>query len=362
MTKKEKIHVLPLVVLVSLFVVAALVIGIGMTSQSFYPGAVSDLATTSSNGTVCTMPLGRNYDRCKDIGGDNVENSTQYKDTTSGKTVYGCKGNEGSGGGVSLCSGTTYDGCKKNPTSEDIDKLKKYYGTSSDGEVDTTTQYYTDVRNIMMKATQQIQKMVDSGYFRCLKKNGVTPAVMFDQDDTIWSTWYEDNQAKFKYDGTLFNRIANKNYMPTITPVVTFIKYLNSVGAKPIFVTGRPATGTVKLEDGTTVSLVDITSRQLSAIPLKKGTDYWGGNDVGDGNEVQSKNGVFMHSAADTRTGKGSNASVYKETTRCWIENNPDKMGGNYKFVMSVGDQWSDSNGNCAGVRVKLPNAMYYLP
>jgi len=95
---------------------------------------------------------------------------------------------------------------------------------------------------------------------------------------------------------------------------------------------------------------------------LTKGTHYWGGSDVGDGNEVQSKNGVFMHSAADTRTGKGSNASVYKETTRCWIENNPGKMGGTYKFVMSVGDQWSDSNGKCAGFRVKLPNAMYYLP
>jgi hypothetical protein len=31
------------------------------------------------------------------------------------------------------------------------------------------------------------------------------------------------------------------------------------------------------------------------------------------------------------------------------------------KFVLSIGDQWSDSNGRCSGLKVKLPNPMYYL-
>ena len=351
----KKVYILPLIILVTLFLVGG---------AAYYIMRDKTRAEAEVGGACVTPDLSK-IPRCQDIGGDDMSRASTYKDATTGTTVQGCKGNEGSGKDVSLCSGSGNDSiCKVTP--DKIKALSTYYGKSSKGEVEsltpsgTTVQYYKDVQTIMSKAKQKIQNMVKSGYFACLKKNGVTPAVMFDQDDTIWSTWFEDNETKFKYDGDLFNKIANQNWMPTITPVVDFIKYLNTVGAKPIFVTGRPANGTVKLDDGTSVTLVDITSHQLDHIPLTKGTDYWGGDDVGDGNEVQSKNGVFMHSGDDTR--KKGGASVYKELTRCWIEKNPSKMGGQFKIVMSVGDQWSDSNGNCAGIRVKLPNAMYYLP
>ena len=347
MSNKKNVYILPLIILVTLFLVG------GAAYYTMHEGGAPSLfppppspASGPLRGSNCVTPDLSKIPRCQDIGGDDMSKASTYKDATTGTTVQGCKGNEGSGKDVSLCSGSGNDSiCKV--TTDKINKLKTYYGKSSSGEVDNSTQYYKDVQTIMSKAKQKIQNMVKSGYFACLKNKGVTPAVMFDQDDTIWSTWYEDNVTKFKYDGDMFNKIANKKFMPTITPVFKFINYLNSVGAKPIFVTGRPANAL----------LAKITSHQLDNIPLTKGTDYWGGDDVGDGNKVQSKNGVFMHSG----DGKGA-ASVYKELTRCWIQKNPSKMGGQYKFVMSVGDQWSDSNGNCAGIRVKLPNAMYYLP
>ena len=182
---------------------------------------------------------------------------------------------------------------------------------------------------------------------------GILPAVMFDLDDTIWNSYQQSSQANFAYDAGSFTKMAGTNQMPTITPVVALLRSLKFQGIVPIFVTGRSATATQ----------VANTQLQLNNIPLFPNWDFWvPPQDVSNGKEVQSKSGVFMHN----KIHKNSYASVYKANTRCWIENNSGPgtvIGGNQiKFIMSIGDQWSDSNGDCAGIRVKLPNPLYYVP
>ena len=280
-----------------------------------------------------------NTSRCVNVGGDKGPFST-YNDPTSKKSVQGCTGNKGLGGENALCPGTSSTvGCVKTPAA--ISKLKKYYGNTNSRAVDTTSQYYLDISNVISQAEVQLNNVIQNGCIRRYLNMGILPAVMFDLDDTIWTSYDQDAQA------------ASENKMPTINPVVEFLRSLKFQGIVPIFVTGRSATTTQ----------VATTQLQLNNIPLFPNWDFWvPPQDVGNGKEVQSKSGVFMHN----ETHKKSYSSVYKANTRCWIENNSGPgtvIGGNQiKFIMSIGDQWSDSNGDCAGIRVKLPNPLYYVP
>jgi len=143
--------------------------------------------------------------------------------------------------------------------------------------------------------------------------------------------------------------------MATIEQTVKFLQKITQEGAIAILVTGRSATDR---------SQADFTKIQLDAINGLAG-NYWKVPNVNQG-QVQALNGVFMHGGGNTRAKSSNkwNASTYKQATRCWIEQNLNYPGNGYpiKFVMSIGDQWSDSNGKCSGIRVKLPNPMYYIP
>lgn len=296
--------------------------------------------------------------RCQSVGGDQNDYTT-YRDEGAGEMINGCKAEEGPGGKLGLCKGTSMSSCKDITSDKKAQEdLKAYLGEPASGVLAKDTPYFQDVSNIMAQATKEIGKLTESGCISNFLANGVQPAVMFDQDDTIWSTWYEDVTAKYHYDADVFRKVAEATQMPTIDPVVDFLRGLRSKGIIAIFITGRPAKD----------PQVEMTLKQLAHIPLFPSRDYWVPcADVGDGGEVQSRSGIFMHSGSDTRTGKGSTASVYKQKSRCWIESNSGPgsvIGGErkIKFIMSVGDQWSDSNGKCAGIRVKLPNPMYYLP
>lgn len=70
-----------------------------------------------------------------------------------------------------------------------------------------------------------------------------------------------------------------------------------------------------------------------------------------------------MHKGKDTHSGEGVTATVFQETnTRRYIEHNGLPGLGKVKFIASMGDQWSDSNGGNSGFQIKLPNPMYFLP
>ncbi|KAJ7961051.1 putative Acid phosphatase 1 [Quillaja saponaria] len=56
-------------------------------------------------------------------------------------------------------------------------------------------------------------------------------------------------------------------------------------------------------------------------------------------------------------TYKGKSAVIYKSEIRKQIE------GEGYRIWGNVGDQWSDLQGDCLGIRTfKLPNPMYFVP
>ena len=52
----------------------------------------------------------------------------------------------------------------------------------------------------------------------------------------------------------------------------------------------------------------------------------------------------------------GCSTTQYKSGTRRHIES------GGYQILADFGDQYSDLLGGHAGVKVKIPNPMYYIP
>lgn len=303
--------------------------------------------------------LGKN-NRCDDIGGSlNTIDSNPVNDPAL--TIYGCAGIQGKGGNLALCEGiSACDGCTSD--SEIVGKIQKYYGNTNVDTIDVKSSYYKDVEKIMHETTKHVNNMISNGYIGNLHKDNIQPSVMFDLDDTIWCTMgmRKNFDPPFKFDAQKFNDGAKKNQMVPIDAVVTFINFLNLNGIMAIFVTGRAS------------DTNDITKTQVEKI--FSGDQYWNGTDINSEYTIRindpvkldyktkiiSRDGVFFHDKDEGDTNQGA-ATLYKITARKYIE---DKGLDNQKikFIMSVGDQWSDSNGDSSGIKIKLPNPMYYIP
>ena len=48
-------------------------------------------------------------------------------------------------------------------------------------------------------------------------------------------------------------------------------------------------------------------------------------------------------------------AKEFKSSKRVWLTEQ------NYEIVGTVGDQWSDLEGECHGIQVKIPNYLYLI-
>lgn len=335
----------------------------------------------------CSTVVGGNCDsldkwkmsteRCQDIGGDSVnpKSSTFY-------TKYGgCMGNKGTAGDISLCPGEGGKCALQNDQAQQ-NKIRAYYGKTDIYKVDENSQYYKDVSKIMKNALDMLEK--NKACICSMLSQGIQPLASFDLDDTVWNTY---GAMQLKFDQKKFDDAALASKFPPIQPVVDFIKKIREMGILPVFITGRASTPAVVNE---TLKEMDAFSKLTG---LVRGYHYWYGDDVSGDNSnhpayapgrdnsevVRSNGGIFMHDPADVEkavgkgaprpanqpdsgaSGKSLAASLYKSTTRCWIQRN-GLSGMKVHFVISVGDQWSDSNGRCSGVKVKLPNPMYYLP
>lgn len=238
-------------------------------------------------------------------------------------------------------------------------KLSSYYGNTNFNYIDTESNYYKDVEKTIEIAKDKLKNhpLLQS---HDVAKGLIRPAIMFDLDDTIWSTYPQSMNVQYCYDYDDFNQKGHSRDMPPIWPVIHFLRWCAKYGILAICVTGRAANK----------NQADMTSSQIAHLGLVPGRDYFAGL-VGDvplqkynGIPIQSIRGVFMNAGKDTRNTEAHvSATDYKIATRCWIQKHGlPGYNQQIRFIASIGDQFSDSNGSCSGLKIKLPNPQYFLP
>ncbi len=243
-----------------------------------------------------------------------------------------------------------------------VTNIKSYYGNTTGTQVDPSSAYYKDLVSVSTSAKSYIQTLASNGTLNHLRSQGVTPLISSDMDDTIWNTFAESLSEGFCFNSESFDEYSFDRKFAPVTPALDVLHFARNLGVVPVFITGRAAIQEQNF----------LTQRQLTGpgFNLRGGVDYWGGpagwagkkgHDLGNGKIVQSINGVFFHLGKNTRTGKGTTASEYKNVTRKLIEDHGLPGIGKVKFICSQGDQWSDS-GVAGGKRIKYPNATYFLP
>jgi len=146
---------------------------------------------------------------------------------------------------------------------------------------------------------------------------------VFDVDETTLSGYSEMQSIGFGFVPQLNNDWIMKSNAPAIPQSLALYKQLVAAGFRIVFLTGRK--------------------------------DYQ--------NEATALNlrlqGYTQFEQLITRTPAEYNltATVYKSNRRTQLT----QLAG-YNIVGCVGDQWSDLNGPYTGMKVKLPNYIYYLP
>jgi predicted secreted acid phosphatase len=174
--------------------------------------------------------------------------------------------------------------------------------------------YERDVSNV----DAHLKSYVDAR----LKQGVRKPAVVFDIDDTMLSSYAYERAYNFAYTERTWSQWERADRFPPIEPTLQLARYLTGQHVAVFYVTGRREPGRA------------ITQHELTAagypMPIA----------------------LYLRPASDT----AASVIPYKSRTRAAIE----RQG--YDILASIGDQWSDLRGGYADQLYKLPNPMYYLP
>jgi hypothetical protein len=216
-------------------------------------------------------------------------------------------------------------------------QIKAYYGSVPAtlpvvGDVtlpSPTSNYAHEVEGIASRSESLLKVAI-----RPLQRAHVKPALIFDVDDTTLNTYDYEIAQQFGYTPASNAVFVNAGAFPAVFGMPELVNWAGSHGYTVFFITGRPEAQRAA------------TSANLSAVgynvPLDTAHLYL----------KQPTPPSYLHcAAAPTCT-----TIEYKSGTRAHIES----MG--YRIVADFGDQFSDLKGGHAGVQVKLPNPMYYLP
>ena len=172
------------------------------------------------------------------------------------------------------------------------------------------------------KFDQELCKVIEGAKEKFSKINfGENSAVIFDVDETVLDNYGLAEQMGFGYVYELNKKWNAEMKAPAIKPVKELYDLLLSKGAKIIFLTGRnfpeyEATYENLKQAGYTVFDTLITQ-------------------IGDEKKIK--------------------AQEFKSSKRVWLT----KQG--YEIVGTVGDQWSDLEGDYHGIQVKIPNYLYLI-
>lgn len=183
-------------------------------------------------------------------------------------------------------------------TAKDI--VKVYYESGN---------YDEEMSEIIEKAKEKFSKIE-------IKNNS---AVIFDVDDTALSNYEISKRLDYGYDFKIIQEWVLSEKLPAIKQTKELYDFLKSKNVKLIFLTGR------NFEE------YDATYKNL----ISQG--YTGFDSLIVRNKEQKK----------------TKAQTFKSNVREALT----KSG--YKIIGTIGDQWTDLNGQYSGIQIKLPNYLY---
>jgi predicted secreted acid phosphatase len=192
---------------------------------------------------------------------------------------------------------------KEPPAPAPPDQITAYYESGA---------YAADLKKATDGATKSLKAQ--------LKKKPKKPAIVFDIDDTLESTY--DCAKRSNFDRTAITVCQAQFDQQPIKPVWALLKLAQKNKVAVYVITGRPE----GLEQG--------TRDQLKKDGLK-----------GKYTLIMRPNDEF-----------GQPAQPYKAAERKEVQKKK------FKILVNIGDQASDLDGGYAVKRVKVPNPMYFTP
>jgi acid phosphatase len=155
------------------------------------------------------------------------------------------------------------------------------------------------------------------------RKPGEKLAIVFDIDETVLSNWPEIAKLNMGFYQPLEDEWERSEKAEAIPGSVALYKQAVAAGVPVFFITGRPEA----MRDVTAANLRDQGMTEWKSLVLRS-------------KEEQDETAV-----------------VYKSSERRKI------VAQGYTLIMSIGDQWSDLQGEPhAEISVKLPNPFYFIP
>jgi predicted secreted acid phosphatase len=230
---------------------------------------------------------------------------------------------------------TPVDGNKELNVNVLEDQVEHYYGSASAtypgvGAVtvsSSTSNYAKQMKQIVTAAEAYLAQAA-----RHYHGQG-KPAVVFDIDDTLLSTYDYTLAEQFGYTSASNLVWVDDAAFPAVFSMPELVTFAAKHGYSIYYITGRP-------QSQTAATIKDLTSAGYAApaaghLFLKPATPP-----------------SYLHCAA----APACTTIEYKSGTRKYISS----LGNT--IVADFGDQYSDLLGGDAGHQVKLPNPMYYLP
>lgn len=195
-------------------------------------------------------------------------------------------------------------GCKDEPMnlSTARKQVKEYYESGK----------YNEELNLIIENAKDEFEKID------FKENSV---VIFDVDETALDNYELAKSMGFGYVYKMNKEWNAEMKSPALAPVKELYDFLRSKGAKIIFLTGR------------NFPEYEVTFQNLK----KEGYTVFDTLITQIGDETKMK------------------AQDFKSAKRVWLT----EQG--YEIIGTVGDQWSDLEGQFHGIQVKIPNYLYLV-
>lgn len=169
---------------------------------------------------------------------------------------------------------------------------------------------------------EELQRSVSKGETEIILPSSGKAAIVFDVDETSLSNYSYLNSIDFGFIPEDWDRWILQEKAEAIAPVLELYKRLSQKGVHTIFITGR------------TASQYEATFNNLVSQGYTK----------------------FDTLIVRQKSGANINAASTKELERKRLAE------AGYTIVACVGDQWSDMSGSYTGVKIKLPNYIYFIP
>jgi acid phosphatase len=172
------------------------------------------------------------------------------------------------------------------------------------------------------KFDEELNKVIENAKEKFNKvdfeKNSV---VIFDVDETALDNYELAKEMGFGYVYELNKKWNAEMKAPALEPVKELYDFLLSKGAKVIFLTGR-----------------NFPEYEVTYENLKK-------------------DGYTVFDTLITQIGDETKMKAvdFKSAKRVWLTEN------GYEIIGTVGDQWSDLEGEYHGIQVKIPNYLYLI-